>query len=84
MRFVVFFMSVMLTPVLYADQVKAYTHHHKPCICDKPVIFDETSMEKLFEYKGEIFKVLKGDDTNPTILYKLDTKTNMFIRIKQQ
>jgi hypothetical protein len=69
---------------LSADKERAYSHKHKPCICDKPVIFDETSIEKVFEFKGKIYKVLKGDDTNPTILYVLDTKTDKFIRIKQK
>ena len=69
---------------LYADQQKSYTHKHKPCICDKPVIFDDTPIEKIFEFKGKIYKVLKGDDTNPSILYVLDPKTDKFIRIKQK
>lgn len=66
-----------------AKDTKPYTHKHKPCVCDKPVIFDETEIEKVFEFKGKIYKVLKGDDTNPTILYVLDTKTDKFVRIKQ-
>ncbi len=76
--------SLCLFTLLLADTPQAYTHKHKPCICDKPVIFDETSLEKLFEFKGEVYKVLKGDESNPTILYKLDPHTNKFIRIKQQ
>ena len=68
----------------YAQQQKEYTHKHKPCICDKPVIFDDTPIEKIFEFKGKIYKVLKGDDTNPSILYVLDPKTDKFIRIKQK
>ena len=83
MKFTVFCLAFVVS-LLSADGDKAYSHKHKPCICDKPVIFDETSMEKLFEFKGEIYKVLKGDETNPTILYKLDSATNKFIRIKQQ
>jgi len=74
----------LLSLSLIADEQKEYSHKHKPCICDKPVIFDETSIEKIFEFKGKIYKVLKGDDVNPTILYVLDTKTDKFIRIKQK
>jgi len=68
---------------LFAKDKEAYTHKHKPCICDKPIIFDETEMEKVFELKGKVYKVLKGDETNPTILYVLDPKTDKFVRIKQ-
>jgi len=73
-----------LSVSLLADEQNEYSHKHKPCICDKPVVFDETSIEKVFEFKGKIYKILKGDDTNPTILYVLDTKTDKFIRIKQK
>lgn len=66
-----------------AKNEKSYSHKHEPCICDKPVVFDETELEKVFEFKGKIYKVLKGDDTNPTILYVLDPKTDKFIRVKQ-
>ncbi len=75
---------LLLTLSLIADENRAYSHKHKPCICDKPVIFDETALEKVFEFKGKIYKVLKGDETNPSILYVLDTKTDKFIRIKQK
>jgi len=75
---------LLLTLSCLADEEKSYSHKHKPCICDKPVIFDETSIEKVFEFKGKIYKVLKGDETNPTILYVLDTKTDKFLRIKQK
>ncbi len=78
------FALVLLSVSAIAKEDEAYTHKHKPCICDKPVIFDETPMEKVFEFKGKIYKVLKGDETNPTILYVLDTKTDKFIRIKQK
>ena len=80
-------MIVMISLSLSAQQVKkeepAYTHKHKPCKCDEPIVFDETPMEKIFELKGKVYKVLKGDDTNPSILYVLDPKTDKFIRIKQ-
>lgn len=84
----ILFIALTFTFSLFSQQLKheeaAYTHKHKPCICDKPVVFDETPMEKIFELKGKIYKVLKGDDTNPSILYVLDTKTDKFVRIKQQ
>lgn len=70
--------------VLNAKEAKPYSHKHKPCICDKPVIFDDTPIEKIFEFKGKVYKVLKGDETNPSILYVLDPKTDKFIRIKQK
>ena len=69
---------------LIAKDEKPYTHKHKPCVCDKPVIFDDTPIEKIFEFKGKVYKVLKGDETNPSILYVLDPKTDKFIRIKQK
>ena len=75
---------IMFSSIAYADQQKAYTHKHKPCICNKPVIFDDTPIEKIFEFKGKIYKVLKGDETNPSILYVLDPTTDKFIRIKQK
>lgn len=75
---------LLINIYVFAAEDKAYTHKHKPCICDKPVIFDETSIEKIFEFKGKVYKVLKGDDTNPSILYVLDTKTDKFIRIKHK
>jgi len=75
---------LLLSVSSFANEEQSYSHKHKPCVCDKPVIFDETSIEKVFEFKGKIYKVLKGDDTNPSILYVLDTKTDKFIRIKQK
>jgi len=78
------FIFLLFSISLYADESHEYSHKHKPCICDKPVIFDDTPIEKIFEYKGKIYKVLKGDDTNPSILYVLDTKIDKFIRIKQK
>ncbi len=77
-----FFIS-LISFSLFAKDTVTYTHKHKPCICDKPIIFDETEQEKIFELKGKVYKVLKGDETNPTILYVLDPKTDKFIRIKQ-
>jgi len=74
----------VLSLSLLAKDMTPYTHKHKPCICDKPIIFDETAIEKVFELKGKVYKVLKGDETNPTILYVLDSKTKKFVRIKQQ
>ena len=58
---------------LEAKESKPYTHKHKPCICDKPIIFYETELDKIFELKGRVYKVLKGDETNPSILYVLDS-----------
>jgi len=78
------FILVMISLSAFAKDKTDYTHKHKPCICDKPVIFDDTPIEKIFEFKGEIYKVLKGDETNPSILYVLDPKTDKFIRIKQK
>ncbi len=75
--------AILSTQSLSAREETEYTHRHKPCICDKPIIFDETETEKLFELRGKVYKVLKGDDTNPSILYVLDPKTDKFIRIKQ-
>ena len=75
---------LMISLSAFAKDKPAYTHKHKPCICDKPVIFDDTPIEKIFEFKGDIYKVLKGDETNPSILYVLDPKTDKFIRIKQK
>ena len=84
----ILFLFAALTLSSFAEHSKkeegAYTHKHKPCICDKPIIFDETPIEKIFELKGKIYKILKGDDTNPSILYLLDAKTDKFTRIKQQ
>jgi len=74
----------LLSLSLFAKDMKPYAHKHKPCICDKPIIFDETAIEKVFELKGKVYKILKGDETNPTILYVLDSKTKKFVRIKQQ
>lgn len=72
-----------MMPAIAKEKQEVYTHKHKPCICDKPVIFDDTPIEKIFEFKGKVYKVLKGDETNPSILYVLDPKTDKFIRIKQ-
>lgn len=74
----------MISVSMFAKENTEYTHKHKPCICDKPVIFDDTPIEKIFEFQGKVYKVLKGDETNPSILYVLDPKTDKFIRIKQQ
>lgn len=71
-----------LTCILAAEIPKK--HLHTPCECDKPIVFDETEMEKIFELKGKVYKVLKGDETNPAILYVLDPTTDKFVRIKQQ
>ncbi|MFC2073717.1 hypothetical protein ACFLR3_00555 [Campylobacterota bacterium] len=75
---------LMIGLSVFAKDKLEYTHKHKPCICDKPVIFDDTPIEKIFEFKGDIYKVLKGDETNPSILYVLDPKTDKFIQIKQK
>ncbi len=78
------FILLMITLSVFAKEKHEYTHKHKPCICDKPVIFDDTPIEKIFEFHGKVYKVLKGDETNPSILYVLDPKTDKFIRIKQK
>lgn len=75
---------LMLSLSMLAKNNTEFTHKHKPCICDKPVIFDDTPIEKIFQFKGKIYKVVKGDETNPSILYVLDPKTDKFVRIKQQ
>lgn len=71
-----------ITLSLATDATKRQ-HPTKPCECEKPIIFDETEMEKVFELKGRVYKVLKGDEINPTILFVLDPKTDKFVRIKQ-
>lgn len=76
------FLLLALAFTLAADAPKK--HLLKPCECDKPIIFDETEMEKIFELKGKVYKVLKGDETNPSILYVLDPTTDKFVRMKQQ
>lgn len=78
----ILFLIMALSLSLSAEEMKKYPI--KPCVCDKPIIFDETPMEKIFELKGKVYKVLKGDETNPAILYVLDPKTDKFVRIKQQ
>ncbi len=75
---------ILITMSASAKERTEYSHKHKPCICDKPVIFDDTPIEKIFEFQGKIYKVLKGDETNPSILYVLDPKTDKFVRIKQK
>ncbi len=75
---------ILITMSVSAKERTEYSHKHKPCICDKPVIFDDTPIEKIFEFQGKIYKVLKGDETNPSILYVLDPKTDKFVRIKQK
>ena len=69
---------------LFAEKTIEHKHKHVHKECDKPIILDETPMEKIFELKGKIYKVLKGDDVNPTLLYVMDPRTNKFIQIKQK
>lgn len=69
---------------LFAKELREHHHKHTHADCDKPIIFDETEMEKIFELRGQVYKVLKGDETNPSILYVMDPKTKKFVRIKQQ
>ncbi|HIC44743.1 MAG TPA: hypothetical protein EYO73_10850 [Sulfurimonas sp.] len=69
---------------LFADKTIEHKHKHIHTQCEKPIIFDETQLEKIFELKGKVYKILKGDEVNPSLLYVLDTKTNKFIRIKQK
>jgi len=68
---------------LFAKEIE-HKHKHSHEECAKPIIFDETPIEKIFELKGKVYKVLKGDETNPSLLYVMDPKTNKFIRIKQK
>ena len=75
---------VYLALSLYAKEAVEHKHNHKHVDCEKPIIFDETPIEKIFELKGRVYKVLKGDETNPSLLYVMDPKTNKFIRIKQK
>ena len=74
----------MLSLSLMAEKTIEHKHKHVHKECDKPIILDETSMEKIFELKGKIYKVLKGDEVNPTLLYVMDPRTNKFIQIKQK
>ncbi len=74
----------VLAVSLFAKELPVHKHKHTHTDCEKPIIFDETELEKVFELKGKVYKVLKGDDTNPTILYVMDPKTKKFVRIKQQ
>jgi len=69
---------------LFAQKSVEHTHKHKHVDCEKPIVFDETELEKIFELKGKVYKVLKGDEVNPSLLYVLDPKTNKFIQIKQK
>jgi len=69
---------------LFAQKPVEHKHMHKHADCEKPIIFDETRLEKIFELKGKVYKILKGDETNPSLLYVLDAKTNKFIQIKQK
>jgi len=69
---------------LLANKAVEHTHRHKHADCDKPIIFDETEIEKIFELKGKVYKILKGDEVHPSLLYVLDPKTNKFIQIKQK
>ncbi|PHR58853.1 MAG: hypothetical protein COA44_01535 [Arcobacter sp.] len=73
----------LLSLGLYAEKEIQHKHMHKHLECDKPIIFDETEIEKIFELKGKIYKILKGDDVQSSLLYVLDTRTNKFKLIKQ-
>lgn len=74
----------LLSLSLFASKAVEHKHMHKHADCEKPIIFDETEIEKIFELKGKIYKVLKGDEVNPSLLYVLDSQTNKFIQIKQK
>jgi len=69
---------------LYAEKAIEHKHKHVHAGCEKPIIIDETELEKIFELKGKIYKVLKGDEVHPTLLYVMDPRTNKFIQIKQK
>jgi len=69
---------------IFADKAIEHKHKHTHIECEKPIIFDETEIEKIFELKGKVYKILKGDEVNPSLLYVLDTRTNKFIQIKQK
>lgn len=68
---------------LFAEKKTEHKHKHVHAECEKPIIFDETEIEKIFELKGKIYKILKGDDVQSSLLYVLDTRTNKFKLIKQ-
>jgi len=74
----------LLALSVYAEKAIEHKHKHTHSECEKPIILDETPLEKIFELKGKIYKVLKGDDVNPTLLYVMNPKTNKFIQIKQK
>ena len=74
----------LLSLVLFAKEGLEHKHTHKHTECEKPIVIAETQMEKIFELKGKIYKILKGDEMNPTLLYIHDTDTNKCIQIKQK
>lgn len=74
----------LLSLSLFAQKAVEHKHKHVHADCEKPIIFDETELEKIFELKGKVYKVLKGDEVHPSLLYVLDPKTNKFIQIKQK
>jgi len=74
----------LISSNLLAQEAVEHKHKHKHAECEKPIIFDETELEKIFELKGKVYKVLKGDEVHPSLLYVLDPKTNQFIKIKQK
>ena len=76
-------LSLMALSV-FAEKTIEHKHKHVHAQCEKPIIFDETEIEKIFELKGKVYKILKGDEVNPSLLYVLDPRTNKFIQIKQK
>jgi len=74
----------LLALSLCAQERIEHKHKHVHEACDKPIILDENELEKIFELKGKIYKILKGDELNPSLLYVMDPKTNKFVLIKQK
>ncbi len=51
------------------------------CSCPKIEVLFENQYEKLFEFKGRIYRILKGNDRKNSILMILDEKSKKYIRI---
>jgi len=79
----VILISLMALSVFAKEESITHKHTHTHTQCDKPIILDETELDKIFELKGKIYKVLKGDEVNPSLLYVMDPRTNKFKLIKQ-
>ncbi|HIO70548.1 MAG TPA: hypothetical protein EYG60_01305 [Campylobacterales bacterium] len=51
------------------------------CSCPKIEVLFENQYEKLFEFKGKIYRILKGNERKDSILMILDEKSNKYIKI---